>query len=315
MNVSMPHPIEELDEQAQLMRVSWKKAFNYHSNLAKTLLEVKAAIETGRFGPEWTTEKWLLRKAGLFQHQLVKKILVYSKLMASEDREKLEADKEEAARKRRDKAEEKRQDAAAARVAARLRREREAKAREQEKQERAAAKAEAKRHKTAQAKAARAEAAKQKRVAAKPTKPAERQATAPSPGLAPAARAALLVDMATEIRDGHAETERGRETWISGSVRMAAALAAAREQFPGDPAFGKWMKENNLPGSPNDRRALIHMGRHLEEARFILATTKRRSYELIWRRELKPQLEEESLPHDKSCTNFSAARTARFSFS
>jgi hypothetical protein len=323
MNVSMPHPIEELDDKVQLMRVSWKKAFNYHNNLARTLLEARALIESGRFGPEWTLSRWMSLRCGLNLDQLVKMILVYSKLMNSEDREALEDHKERAARERREKAEERRKDAIARRAAAKERRESEARAREQEKLEREAARAEAKRHeadmkaeakaeakrqkaeakaaKTAQAKADRAEKAKQKRAATKQAK----QAT--TSGLAPADRSALLDDMAAEFRAGHAEAERGREAWISGTLRMAAALASAREQFPNNQAFGRWVKESDLPCSPHERRALIHMGRHLEQTRFVLSSTKRRNYETILNFDLKPLLKKELC--ESSHNDFSEEKT------
>jgi hypothetical protein len=71
-------------------------------------------------------------------------------------------------------------------------------------------------------------------------------------------------------------------------LRMARALAEAREQFSDNRAFSKWVKVSDLPLSKESRQALVQMGRHPEVTRSILMISKRRSYETIWRRELKP---------------------------
>jgi hypothetical protein len=82
--------ITELDETAQRLKVSWRKANNYYASFASQLLEIRRQIESGAYGSEWTFSGWLLKKAGLFESQVMTQLKVFSRVIAAEEREKIE---------------------------------------------------------------------------------------------------------------------------------------------------------------------------------------------------------------------------------
>lgn len=107
--------IEELDDTAQRLRVSWRKANNYYASFAREMLEVKQAIDSGAYGPEWTFSKWMLKKAGLFENQVMAQLHIFSRVIASENRDKIEAEHRRAIAEKKAAAE---REAAARRTAA-----------------------------------------------------------------------------------------------------------------------------------------------------------------------------------------------------
>lgn len=107
--------IEELDDTAQRLRVSWRKANNYYASFAREMLEVKQAIDSGAYGSEWTFSKWMLKKAGLFENQVMAQLRVFSRVIAAENRDKIEAENRRAIAEKKAAAE---REAAARRTAA-----------------------------------------------------------------------------------------------------------------------------------------------------------------------------------------------------
>jgi hypothetical protein len=89
---------------------------------------------------------------------------------------------------------------------------------------------------------------------------------------------------------------RGIEQWREAVLAEAVELWRVRRRFGRDNnAFGWWLEEHQVKLPPNDREALIAMGRELDGKnakliRDIVATTSRHSLQLIWREEIKPNL-------------------------
>jgi len=113
------HDITELDDTAQRMRVSWRKAINFITSLVSMHAEVRAKIDSGIYGMQpqghpWNTTSWLLVKAGLSDSQLAKLALQFKRIMAEDDVLTLEHIKNEKAKQRRLAAEQRKQDNAAA---------------------------------------------------------------------------------------------------------------------------------------------------------------------------------------------------------
>lgn len=284
--------IDELDNDAQFLRVAWRKAHNYHTTLAKRFLEVKARVDAGEFGNDWNMSKWLMFKAGLSEEQLVKMILVYGKVLASEDRTKLEAAdaqaryerqaqrKAELERQIAERAETQRLRAIAAQQKA---------AKKAERQQKAAEKKVATDERAARRRLAHAaELKRQSRIRVR-----ERQQQA-----ALAEGRDVLSSLAAEIKAGKAEAEQGREAWIRGTMRQAVALAEARVKFGNDNnAFSDWLIQNHIFYSKDDRAALINIGMNAEIALNILQNTTRDSFEKVWRHEIKPEVEANSVRH------------------
>jgi hypothetical protein len=99
--------------------------------------------------------------------------------------------------------------------------------------------------------------------------------------------------LADRVRAGHQRAERGSQEWVEGVLEMASAMHEARDHFQNDDRrFGIWTIENEIDFfNQDDRNALVNMGAHLELARIVLEETQRRSFQLIWREEMKPRLE------------------------
>ena len=95
--------VTDLDETAQRLRVSWRKANNYFASLASVLFDTKKQFDAGMY-PGWTFETWLLRKAGLSEPYVMQQLKVFQRVISAEAREKVErATIEIAARKRAEK--------------------------------------------------------------------------------------------------------------------------------------------------------------------------------------------------------------------
>jgi hypothetical protein len=78
-------------------------------------------------------------------------------------------------------------------------------------------------------------------------------------------------------------TREGESEWTEGSIELMQALREGRERFPGDRAFGKWLKSGGHDHvNKDDRAALLNMASDLTIARDVLTKTDRRSYRLIW---------------------------------
>lgn len=57
--------IAELDPLARELKVCFDKAGNYRDTAKQRFATVKAALEHGEYGEEWTPDAWLLARAGL----------------------------------------------------------------------------------------------------------------------------------------------------------------------------------------------------------------------------------------------------------
>jgi len=105
----MIHDIKELDDIAHRMGVMWDKANNFYVSFTGDLLAVKTALESGRYGSDWTLAKWLFIKAGMFQKPIFTVLKAHQNSMAEEHREKLAlADRDRQLVVREDKVAEKR---------------------------------------------------------------------------------------------------------------------------------------------------------------------------------------------------------------
>lgn len=108
--------IEELDDTAQLMRVSWRKAHNYYATFARTFVETKAKLDSGEYGPEWTMQRWMIRKAGMFEDQVIRQMAVFLRAVAADEREMIEQENKRIKEEKRAAAEKEKQEKAAAKA-------------------------------------------------------------------------------------------------------------------------------------------------------------------------------------------------------
>lgn len=104
-----------------------------------------------------------------------------------------------------------------------------------------------------------------------------------------AAEAAALERIADKIHDGRSLAECGldleaqaKERWIEGVLKQIEGLKEGRAAHSSDRDFHKWLRENNLDYSHQDRAALIGLGGDLDLARKVLSKTASRSYRSIW---------------------------------
>jgi hypothetical protein len=269
----MIRDIAELDEQAQYIRVMWRKAHNYHISLARAVAAAKSKLDAGEYGDDWTSERWLLRKAGLFENQLIKMMLVYGKQLASIEKEKLQAALDEKAREK--------QHASAAAKAKR----------EQERQIRAATKLQQLDEKL-RAKLEAVVAKRPKKAATnKPPKAAEPERGPGRPPVPPIT-SPLLDQLAAEILTAQAVSKSARQQWIDAMIVQATAMMRARAEFPSNPAFSKWLLAKEIFYAKDIRTALVNIGRNIEIAKEVLQQTNRWSYDTLWRQEIRPKLRE-----------------------
>jgi hypothetical protein len=81
-----------------------------------------------------------------------------------------------------------------------------------------------------------------------------------------------------------------QEVFARETLAIAIALREKRNEYTVDQDFQQYLKSNGLTEklSHQDRAALINMGRYLDLAKKTLAVTERRSWERVWREEIKP---------------------------
>jgi len=265
--------ISELDYTANLMRVQWTKAGNFYNSFARTFVETRAAFGRGEYGSEWSFGRWLVSKVGLTEPFVGKMLMVFHRVLAEEDRQKLAAQMREQARLKRLAAEQKK----AAVKLQRAERAAERAAAEAERQARQAQrKADARRAKDRERARARAAAKKAALIAAAAAASLE--------------NADELTRLAARIKAAEGRLEAGRKAWIADSLDLATALAAARGKFPDNIGFAGWLKRHDISYRSNTLAALINMGLYVELTRTALQATERRSYRLIWEHEIAPQL-------------------------
>ncbi len=117
-----------------------------------------------------------------------------------------------------------------------------------------------------------------------------------------------LADIASRIRAAFDRTQASRDEWINATLDLAEALAEGRAHFPADREFGHWLTDQqlNLIG-PNDRAALISIGRNLPSARKILLLTETQS------RSWRAIAEQSALPKQRPHAPAAARRTPQVS--
>jgi hypothetical protein len=90
---------------------------------------------------------------------------------------------------------------------------------------------------------------------------------------------------------------KGGQDWVEGSLQVADALKAAKENWPANITFGTWLKENKLDHwNHHDRSALINLASDIELARSILTETENKSYKLIWQQHKKRFVQMDKTP-------------------
>jgi hypothetical protein len=79
--------IEELDDIAHGLHVKWRKANNYFNTLAQDVFAVRKRFEAGEF-PGYTFAGWLSSK-GFSEKFLMQQFLLFKRILAEEEREKV----------------------------------------------------------------------------------------------------------------------------------------------------------------------------------------------------------------------------------
>jgi hypothetical protein len=94
----------------------------------------------------------------------------------------------------------------------------------------------------------------------------------------------IKTGLAARIKDAYQRAVHGEAEWIAGTLDLASALWAARAQFSANQEFHQWLIEQECDFlSRDDRASLIGLGKHRKLAEKMLAKTKSRSWDLIWR--------------------------------
>ena len=95
-----------------------------------------------------------------------------------------------------------------------------------------------------------------------------------------------LERIALKIEVALARKAKNEADWIEVVIELAIELAAARNAFPANQAFGEWFDSRFSISIPKDERAiLIKWGRDIEHTRTVLANTDSRSIQLIHQNE------------------------------
>ncbi|MBO0735247.1 MAG: hypothetical protein J2P48_01555 [Alphaproteobacteria bacterium] len=83
---------------------------------------------------------------------------------------------------------------------------------------------------------------------------------------------------------------------MAGLVTTPVTDMRARGKFPSNNEFADWLIRHRIGYNKNDRVALIGMGNHPDATRTVLQHTERRSYRLIWEREISPLIDRDHFP-------------------
>src|SRR5262249_22286397 len=103
-----------------------------------------------------------------------------------------------------------------------------------------------------------------------------------------------------KIENGKKQEAEGRKLWIEGTLELINILDDARNRLGSDKAFGTWLSNSGYGDriTRHDRTALLNMAKHPALTRKVLGETTRRSWQLIWRDEIQPQLPNARQPAD-----------------
>lgn len=276
----MMDDLSELYQKAQQLRVSWRKAHNYWSSFATIFYQVKSEFDANKY-PDITFANWIT-KAGLLEDQVIKMLHVFERAVASEERDKITAAHLEM--------ENARLVIKTARMASRnIELERQRKLQAELRSSKDAERALRDQQRAERDRIASKELAKKRRLArkAEAIHPQTIQPQEVQPPVKPASGELDVV--ADQIRSWKEKAEQTRIDWIDATMHIAELMVKAREHFPSDTLFGKWLVEQNINYNTHDRTALIHFGYEPEIARKVLEETDRRSYKWIWEVEVKPK--------------------------
>jgi hypothetical protein len=114
-----------------------------------------------------------------------------------------------------------------------------------------------------------------------------------------------LVSLAERYHAAYERCEHGAQEWIDGMLEIAAVLSEAREKFPADREFSHWLVDNGMDDfTPNDRAALINMGKQMQVLRDVLIEQREQVLpNTIWQKsrarfqiDLKPDSSESESP-------------------
>ena len=92
-----------------------------------------------------------------------------------------------------------------------------------------------------------------------------------------------------ELAEGRAQIRKGLdenngEEWSAGSVKVAVALRDGLAMVPDGLSLSAWLIENGFDiFTPSDRDALVKLAQNVDLMRATLASTKSRSWQVIWR--------------------------------
>jgi hypothetical protein len=100
-----------------------------------------------------------------------------------------------------------------------------------------------------------------------------------------------LINLAARALAALVKQKNSVKDWVAATIEIATVLAAARERIGSDNAFNEWLERNKIKVNKDDRAAYIKMGQNPEKTRDVLAATERHSVKWIYRYELKPRLE------------------------
>ena len=99
-----------------------------------------------------------------------------------------------------------------------------------------------------------------------------------------------LDELASDIRSAYLTCVKAREEWTKATLTLAERLYEARNRFGDNQGFSDWLAANSLGKetlSHQDRAALINIGEHIDVARDIIEKSDRRSWRLVWDKEIK----------------------------
>jgi hypothetical protein len=80
--------INELDMMAHELKVRWRKANNYYRSFTTMMFQTKDKFAHQAYGMPFSS--WFLRKAGLSEDQVMRQLKVFLRIIAAEDRERVE---------------------------------------------------------------------------------------------------------------------------------------------------------------------------------------------------------------------------------
>lgn len=304
-----PIDISVLDDDANRMKVAWKKALNFAASFARDFRQQAQAFSPGKYAPdkygaEWTFSRWMLLKVGPSEKTALRMIEFFDKTASTEDQEhdrrrlaELKAEKQAEIVRRKAEAAAKKQRKAEVRQA---RLKPVPKPYSEPKPELLTAKS---RRAVSPERQRALLVVREKKAAGLPM---NKYRIAEETGIHYSTVGAAMAIVAQEqpgkrhnyvsaktngggdplAARGHAawaKIDQGNELWIEGVMELAAVMAEARDQFPANQDFGAWLAASKLERGKTERMALINLGRmRAEMLRDLLKTSRRDSIRLIW---------------------------------